>query len=366
LSSLVVYQSPDSSSIVPKYSAASHTLELRLLHHFTVLTSKTLADVNTPATNEAWQIAVPSMAFDAPCLMDAVLAVSALHLRALNPDDRGLVRASHGYMASALSQYSSCLMSGVTASNAEALFVTSTLIAFQEAASRRFQNDDREDKDGQEGYTLPLQWFHSFQGVKVVVLASWKWLRESERVRPIIQARPAVALDLNPAQPKFFGFLLEGLNEQLEVLEESRRMETRQAYEHSVAYLNWVHQKPERARIMGFPAVVSRRFVEMIGEKDPRMLVIISCFFAMTRVVDDVWWLQGIAKNEACGIMTLLPVDWQNKMDWAIRVARHEGPMDEDTWGDSWPKDGLSKAEDDIGDLHSHIDILANLTPSLD
>ena len=172
-SSLVVFQSTESNTTISKYSAASHTLELKLLHHYTVMTSKTLADVNTPTTNEAWQITVPSMAFEAPCLMDAVLAVSALHLRALDPDDRSLVRASHGYMASALSQYSSCLLNGVTASNADALFVTSTLIAFQAAASRRFQNDDREDQDGQEGYTLPLQWFHSFQGVKAVVLTSW-------------------------------------------------------------------------------------------------------------------------------------------------------------------------------------------------
>jgi hypothetical protein len=365
--SMVVFQSPESSTTISKYSAASHTMELKLLHHYTVLTSKTLADINTPATNEAWQIAVPSMAFEAPCLMDAVLAVSALHLRALDPNDRSLVRASHGYMASALSQYSSCLLSGVTASNAEALFVTSTLIAFQAAASRRFQNDDRDNQDGQEGYILPLQWFHSFQGVKAVILASWIWLRESERVRPIIQAQPALALDMNPEEPKFFGLLLEGLNEQLEAIEESRRTDTRQAYEHSVAYLNWAYQKPDRARILGFPAIVSRRFVEMIGEKDPRTLVITSCFFAMTKAVDDVWWLQGIAKSEISGIVSLLPDEWHSKMDWAIRVAHHEGPMNEDTWGDSWPKDGVSKAEEKcIGDLHSHIDILANLTPSLD
>jgi len=363
---MVALQSPESSTTISKYSAASHTLELKLLHHYTVLTSKTLAAVNTPTTNEAWQIAVPTMAFEAPCLMDAVLAVSALHLRALDPNDRSLVRASHGYMASALSQYSSCLLRGVTASNAEALFVTSTLIAFQAAASRRFQNSDREDEDGL-GYTLPLQWFHSFQGVKAVVLASWIWLRESERIRPIIQAQPALQLDLNREQPKFFDPLLEGLDEQLESIQLSRQVETRQAYDHSVAYLNWAYQKPDRARILGFPAIVSRRFVEMIGEKDPRTLVITSCFFAMTKAIDEVWWLQGIAKSEVCGIMSLLPNEWQSRMDWAIRVTHHEGPMNEDTWGESWPKGGFSEADEKyIGDLHSHIDILANLTPPLD
>lgn len=250
--SFVVYRSPGANALAPRYSVASRTLELKLLHHFTVLTSKTLADVNSPTTNEAWQVAVPNMAFDMPCLMDAILAVSALHLRALEPNDRGLVRASHEYMASALSQYSSCLVNGVTASSAEGLFVTSTLIAFQAAASRRFQNDDGEDQDSQEGYTLPLQWFHSFQGVKVVILASWKWLRESERVRPIIESHPPLELDLNPKRPKFFDFLLEGLNGPLEMIEESRQAETQQAYEHSVAYLNWVHQNRDVPKSSGF------------------------------------------------------------------------------------------------------------------
>ncbi len=366
-SSVVVFQSPENSTAIPEYSAAPHTMQLKLLHHYTISTSKTLADVNTPATNEIWQIAVPNMAFEAPCLMDAVLAVSALHLRALDPNDRSLVRASHGYMASALSQYSTCLVSGVNESNAEVLFVTSGLIAFQAAASRRFRNDERGDQDGQEGYTLPLQLFHSFQGVKAVILASWIWLRESERVCTIIQTQPARALYLNPEQPNFFGPLLEGLNEQLQAIEESWRIDTRQAYEHSVAFLNWAHQKPDRVAILGFPAVVSRRFVELIGEKDPRALVIISCFFAMTKAVDDVWWLQGIAKSEVCGIMSLLPVEWQSKMDWAIRVAHHEGPIDKDAWGDSWPKGSVQKAEENyVGDLLSQSDILANLTPPLD
>jgi Fungal specific transcription factor domain len=362
---MILYQSPERATSFSRYPASRPNLELQLLHNYTVMTSKTLAAVNTPATHETWQVTVPSMAFETPCLMDALLAVSALHLRALSPNDPSFVRASHGYMASALSQYSSCLRKGVSAAKAEALFTTSALIAFQASASRRFQNEDRGAQVEDSGYTLPTQWFHSFQGVKAVVLATWKWLRESERVRPIIQAQPALALELNPQQPKFFGPLLEGLNDQLEQTEHCKRIETRRAYEHSVAYLNWAHQKPDRNRILGFPATVSRRFVELIDQHDPRALVIISCFFAMIKVVDDIWWLQGVAKMEVSGISSLVPVEWRSKMDWAVRVSHHEGPMDEDTWGDRLPFDDPMNADEVAGDLHAHIDILAQLTPSV-
>jgi hypothetical protein len=322
------------------------------MHHFTAITSQTFSE--TQEQKLAWQIGIPSLAYDEQCLMDAILAVSALHMRSLQPGDQSLIRASHGYMASALQQYSSLLNSGVSAFNAEALFSTSALIAFQASASRRF------DEDG--GYTLPLAWFHSFQGVKTVVMASWQWLRTSGRVYPIISSQPALALNLNPQRKSFFTPLLDGMEEQLEVLPERQKAETRQAYEHSVAFLNWSHQLPVRNRILGFAATVSRRFVELLDQHDPRALVIASCFFALTKVVDDVWWLQGIAKKEVNGICSLLPSSWWPRMEWPLRIANHEGPMDAETWGRSVEDDAEIKFESSLcGDVRDHIDILAQI-----
>jgi predicted phosphohydrolase len=96
------------------------------MHHYTSVTSKTFSD--SPAQKVAWQEDIPTIAYDAEYLMDAILAVSALHLRALNPSDRSVVRASHGYMASALAKFSSLLKDGVSELNAEALFSTAALI----------------------------------------------------------------------------------------------------------------------------------------------------------------------------------------------------------------------------------------------
>jgi hypothetical protein len=325
------------------------------MHHFTAITSQTFSDI--PEQKSAWQKDIPSIAYDTQYLMDAILAVSALHLRAIQPDDQSLIRASHGYMASALAQYSSLLNNGLSAFNAEALFSTSALIAFQASASRRFDDDQ-----GDGAYSLPLAWFHSFQGVKAIVIASWQWLRTSERVYPIINGQSALALNLDPARISFFAPLLDGMEEQLEELPENARAETRQAYEHSVAFLNWSHERPVRNRILGFAATVSRRFVELIDHHDPRALVITSYFFALTKVVDDVWWLQGIAKREVNGICSLLPSSWWPTMEWPLRIANHEGPMDEETWGRKIEDEGVVKIED-VGkdDVRAHIDMLAQI-----
>ena len=323
------------------------------MHHYTASTSQTLADKKEQ--KYAWQVNIPTIAYDAQYLMDAILAVSALHLRSLRPDDQALVRASHGYMASALAKYSSMLRDGALSEfNAEALFSTSALIAFQASASRGFDEQD-------QGYILPLAWFHSFQGVKTMVMASWQWLRNSDRIFPIIGGQPALTLDFDPDRKSFFSPLLEGMALQLLNEPEETRLETKQAYEHSVAFLNWAHQKPERARILGFAATVSRRFVELIGLQDPRALVIISCFFAMTKVCDDVWWLEGVAKREVMGISSLLPQEWWGKMEWPIRIANHVGEMDDVTWGVNWTENAKTIKEEDVGDVRAHIDMLAQI-----
>lgn len=326
--------------------AASRALELKLLHHYTALTSETFSD--SQAQQRAWRVDIPTLAYDAQYLMDAILAVSALHLRALNPEDRSFVRASHGYMASALAQYSSLLQYGVCERNAEALFSTAALIAFQSSASRRF--DDTEGS-----YAVPVSWFHSFQGVKTVVMTSWQWLRNSSRVFPIINGQPALILDLDPDRKSFFAYLLAGMEEQVAYIPSEDREETRRSYEHAVAFLNWAHRKPDRARILGFAATVSRRFVELIGQHDPRTLVIISCFFAMTKVVDNVWWLHGLAKREVMGILSMLPHEWWGKMEWPIMIANHEGPMTDDVWGISCAPEIKEEG------ITSHMDLLAEI-----
>lgn len=290
--------------------------------------------------------------------MDAILAVSALHLRALQPDDHSLVRASHAYMASSIAQYSSLLGNGLSQLNAEALFSTAALIAFQASASRRF-NDDLHGE-----YSLPLAWFHSFQGVKTVVLASWQWLRSSNRVFPIISSQPALIWDADPDRKMFFAPLLEGLEEHLETFPDAERPHIKQAYEHAVSFLNWSYQKPVRNRILGFAATVSRRFVDLLGQQDPRALVIAACFFALTKMVDEVWWLKGIAKREVNGIFSLLPQEWWPKMQWALRIANCEGPIDDETWGSELGPlrdDLLIKHEEGEEDVSRHIDLLAQM-----
>lgn len=226
-----LYIQPPAAAISPT-APVSRMMELRLMHHYTAHTYKTFT-FTAPATEDIWRVTVPKLAFGgAQHLADAVLAVAALHLRSKSPSDKELIRASHAYMAASIAEYSAALNRGIDYTNAEALFLTSTLIAFQSTATRTFIKDEiafngmtNSVEEGtarasQSGvYAVPFSYFHSFQGVKAITAASWQYIRHSPVVIKIINSQVALQLDFSTSNRGFFGHLLEGLEEELSTME---------------------------------------------------------------------------------------------------------------------------------------------------
>lgn len=344
-------------------------MELRLLHHYVTVTSKTLL-VNTPATEEVWQVTVPQMAFEGRgYLADAILSVAALHLRSLNPNDKSIVRACHAYAASTFSEYCTSLNDGVTENNAEALFLTSSLIGFQATAARLFTKDDAEhDSTGSSSrYTLPLAWFHAFQGVKTVVASSWQWLRNSKTVKAVIESQPGLQLDLNPhGNSSFFGHLLEGLDQELANEDPALVTSVGQAYVHAVSVLNYTHRTAYAPTALAFPATVSRRFIDLLEAKRPRAIAILACFFALLKRVDAVWWLDDVSRREVMGIVGMFErgSQWWQHLEWPIRIALWEGSdIPPDVWGVEFstgiPTDSTDAGDSMVGHIELMVDMLA-------
>lgn len=364
------------------------------MHQYTHFTHKTIS-VMSPDIQNLWCVSVPEVAFSGnQQLMDAILAISALHIRSYSPHDKDMVRASHAYMASCLSAYTNNLANGIDANNAPAMFLTSSLIALQSTATRMFTKDESHFALGTfsrlQGtgygslYQPPLAWFHSFQGVKSIVAASWPWLKDSDVILSIIDAQPVLNLDFTRASEGFFGHLLQGMDEELATQfpfamatngalspdEPDLAKSTRQAYQHAVATLNWAHTKPGKGAL-AFPATVSKRFVELVEERRPRALATLACFFALLKVLDHVWWLHGMARREVLGIVSLFNSEffgpdiekkWWPHLEWPVRIALydtgHSGQnyFPAEVWGSSWNLDG------DEGEVKftSHIEMLSD------
>ncbi|KAI1426410.1 hypothetical protein F5Y12DRAFT_279825 [Xylaria sp. FL1777] len=360
-----IYKTPDPLPLSSTTTRKNRMLELKLLHNFTTATAKTLS-ISSPVLEKIWRTTVPELAFSsASYLADTLLAVSALHLRSKTPHDRELIRASHSYMASACSEYGASLSKGVTESNAEALFLTAALIAFQSTASRIFTRDDINERGG---YSLPLTWFHSFQGVKAVVAATWQWLCMSTIVIPIIESQPALNLDLS-GHPTFFSDLMVGVEDEIAKFEKDPTIlaETRSAYQHAIAVLDWAHKIPYTGAPLVFLATVSRRFIELLEARRPRALAILASYFALLKCLDDVWWMKGVARREIMGIVSLFDPDdeeWWPRLQWPLRIALHDDVIiPPQVWGRDWAAQTTNNSQN--GGFVSHIELLSDMFSSM-
>ncbi|KAF4585342.1 C6 zinc finger protein [Ophiocordyceps camponoti-floridani] len=337
----VVAPSPvPSPGLSPEPVSIDRLLELRLLHHFTVSTANTLF-FRPSSPDHVWQRAVPLLAFQQgwPYLMDAILSVAALHLRTLSPDDNVLARASITYSSTCLTAYCSAVERGITAANAEALFLTATLIAFRSAASRLFLKDDSDPDAAPDNtrYVLPMAWFHAFQSFKSIISTSWHWIQDSQVVKAVIDSQPTWKQDSTPLEDdSFFAHLLDGLDQELAEEPPQQVSATTQGYFYAVGVLDWAHKSAYAPAALAFPAGVSGRFVELIEEKRPRALVILACFYALLKRVQGVWWLNDVARREVAGITGLFdPASaWRRHLEWPIRVSVWEGSdVPSDIWG---------------------------------
>lgn len=348
-------------------------MELRLWHHFTTSTYKTLL-INVPA-DDIFKIDVPKLAFafaGKTYLADAILAVSALHLRSQHPDDKALVQASHAYSASALADYCDSLTGGIQEENAESLFLTASLIAFQATASRIFIKDDGDItpsvSKSSSRYPLPLAWFHAFQGIKTVVATSWQWIRNSATVIAVINSQPSFQLDMNPlGSSSFFGHLLEGLEDELTTEDPQIKLFSSQGYIHAVSVLNWAHRNPYPPATLAFPAAVSKRFVQLVEARRPRALAIVACFFALLKRMDSVWWLGDVSRREVMGLVSLFEPGsrWWRHLEWPIRIALWDGDaIPPAVWGaecEEEPSGEFGLVET----MMSHIELLARMSHAI-
>jgi hypothetical protein len=74
-----------------------------------------------------------------------------------------------------------------------------------------------------------------------------------------------------------------------------------------------------RRRVLALPAMTSQKFTELMGAKEPRALIILAQYFAMMKMVEDIWWLKGMAEFELKGIASLLPSEWKWGLECCLK-----------------------------------------------
>lgn len=293
-------------------------LELRLLHHYVTMSTPTfqsrqLGGILIPASGgniyANWMV---RLALETPSVMDAVLGFSAFHLLHINKDDKQAAFASLKFMTRAISKHAEHIRTGITPENAEICFATSTLIAFHSSTSYHLTDEDELN----HAPVLPLNWFSHWQGVRVILAVGWNYIK-TEELKDILHAESlstqTLLLSSNISTPHTFSFLIADLDR------ETTNEETQFAYDSAAGWLAKSYSCLVMRNVFKFTDVVTKRFIQLLEQKDPRALCICAYFFVLMKKLDTIWWLDGVAGPEFWGLMSFIPEEWKPLMEWGAR-----------------------------------------------
>lgn len=245
-------------------------------------------------------------------LLDILLGVSAHHLQLLDPTDIPMASAASIYFNRGL-RTCNAMLSQIDESSC-LLFASSILIALQSVLSRQ-------ELSCRDKYIVPIAWFRALRGVNVVASASRPYIMDS-KFSALLLDPPQIPVDIIQQDATFTGLwvALAGIAE----------LEYTEVYERAFEYLHWVYilsQNGEeifslRRKLLAFPSRVSPLFISLLETSDPGALAITAYFFGMIPLVDEIWWLQGMAKREILGLLTIVPEDWIWVMEWPLKQVQ--------------------------------------------
>ncbi|KAL2069604.1 hypothetical protein VTL71DRAFT_14283 [Oculimacula yallundae] len=315
----MAFQMLERSKSLPMHmnTPGDRLLNLKLMHHFMSMSPRTYFKLLGPASveqspdrptptreiNVNW---IMRLAFTNQDLMDALLGFSAFNLRRLDSSNRTLAQASHVYLTRAISAHAAQLSKNISDNNGEALFATACLIAFTAISSQQYISPSESG--------LPLHWFQPWKGPRAVAAAAWRYFRDPElkallEHERINQEPPKLDED----SPPIFDFLLEDLDRETTDPEEVR------SYDFSVLWLTRMYYNPHSEYVFKFTSKMRPEFVEMLEKKDPRTLTIVGYFFMLLKVMDKVWWLPVVTREQFWALVELLPIEWRPRMEWAAK-----------------------------------------------
>jgi Fungal specific transcription factor domain len=285
------------------------------MHHIGVITEISAQAVPDPRFKNLISSELPTMAFQSETdtyLMDALLAMAALHLGNMSPEGHSITRVAPHYFALALAGYNKSLRQ-LNQANSGLVFISSAVIALYASLSRRELSAMR--------YTIPVAWFWTFRGVRAVASAAWLWITDSK----LKFFTDDVAPPLEPQDEA--GDVCTDLLHRLQL--DKCSIQDAATYLDAIKILEWAHssvRKNEkefiiRRKLMKFPALVPFRFVDpLLSGGDPRALVITAYFFGMLKFADNIWWLQNVAEHEVTGLATIIPPEWAWGLEFPLRL----------------------------------------------
>lgn len=326
-------------------------LELRLLNHFTTIVTYTFPACHEQRFRDLYNIDAVRLAIDRPFLLNAIMAISSLHLvsdtgrrsyiyardtnelsvarvlqRAIEPSEKDIYTRAHRiYLNLAIRQQRE-VVPHIDRENADAIFMASVLLSYQTLNLLT-------PLPKPPVYEPPIQWLSISKAIADIIETSrvMELLQSNSLSNLIIQMggepdfRNRMAL-FDPLHRKPFAALLDWTKCPERNLDEA----TINTYEQTLAYVGSCYRslldnEPPRVlirRLMCMGILVPGQYITLLAEGRPRALAILAHHFAISQAVDEHWWFRGAAEREVLGVQSVLPPEWHWAMEWPLSMLK--------------------------------------------
>ena len=298
---------------------------LELFHHFAAVTSYALT-VGGTVPHNAWHMTVPQIALSHDFLMHSVLAVAALHIAHLRPEQRPLYwnrAATHQGYALRLQQVA---MANPSQENGDALFAFSLLIVYFAFAGPKTSET--------QGMGIPLdgavQCINLFRGVRQILPAVKQWVDQGP-LAPLLLYNPNNVRS-NPffqdanINSHFSNLLLfcsttHDPNNDLEDVETfaAAASSLRASF---LKFESLAEGDPNTPLVWHWAVRLPESFVQRLTEQQVVPLILVAHWCVLLAQVQQYWWIQGWVDQTLGEIEGCIGQDYRLWLDWPADKIR--------------------------------------------
>ncbi|CAI7622353.1 unnamed protein product [Penicillium palitans] len=317
-------QSKDSNSSALSQSQDTISFaDLRLFHHFVTETYRTLVDEATDR-NQVWRTHIPQWGFSTPSIFHLMLALAALHLAYLHPEqrDRYVLQADDHFTFGIRSV--SAILSSLNSENCQSIYMSTVLICFV-----YFAHGPKPGEYLVFSETGKAEWLVLMRGVRSILFSSHDKIFTGvleiqtdpaiQGVSPLLQDE----LDKHQSHIKALQRFLEtqaggnstsqiyidALENLFEMFEEAYRYLSagKDGVNLMAPLFGWIYRRPDE-------------FICLLEEKEPFALVILAYWCILLRFMRSSWLMIAWDRHVIAGIRQSLGTEFHQWIEWPVCV----------------------------------------------
>ncbi|KAF1835832.1 hypothetical protein BDW02DRAFT_587821 [Decorospora gaudefroyi] len=294
--------------------------QLRLLHHYMTITAKSLAS-HTDA-EDVYANTLVQISFDHPYLLQATLALSALHMsRLVDPAERRMyAEQAEKYREEAFTTFQT-MVRDIDLSNYKAvLLFAGTLFPHAFVTSTAVSNDP------EHAFDSILSNLILTRRIRPMLSKYYHEMRGSELERMIPE--DVKHIDWQTEEQPIDTELIQ-LRKFSEVVHHVYPPDIVDAYGYACHLLELVFQvaaqsqnPPSDALMKIWIHLVSDRYLELLSERQPGSLIIFAHYAVLMHRAEHYWYLEGVAEHILSIADGMVPSEWKSWLNWPKEQIR--------------------------------------------